>query len=36
LLVVALLYFGLQPHLVLDLSSDTLSTLLNIAKELRP
>ena len=36
LLVVALLYFGLQPHLVLDLSSDTLGELLNIAKELRP
>jgi NADH-quinone oxidoreductase subunit M len=36
LLVVALLYFGLQPHLVLDLSSDTLSTLLDIAKEARP
>jgi NADH-quinone oxidoreductase subunit M len=36
LLVVILLYFGLQPHLVLDLSSDTLSSLLNIAKELRP
>ncbi|MFQ3198277.1 MAG: NADH-quinone oxidoreductase subunit M [Paraglaciecola sp.] len=36
LLVVALLYFGLQPHLVLDLSSDSLSELLNIAQELRP
>jgi NADH-quinone oxidoreductase subunit M len=36
LLVVALLYFGLHPPLILDLISDTLSALLNIATELRP
>lgn len=36
LLVVALFYFGLQPHIVLELSSDTLSSLLTIAKEARP
>lgn len=36
LLVVALFYFGLQPHIVLELSSDTLSSLLAIAKEVRP
>lgn len=36
LLVVALVYFGLQPHVLLELSSDTLSSLMAIAKELRP
>jgi NADH-quinone oxidoreductase subunit M len=36
LLVVALLYFGLQPHIILELGSDTLSSLLEIAKEARP
>ncbi len=35
-LVVALVYFGLQPHLLLELSSDTLSSLIQIAKEARP
>jgi NADH-quinone oxidoreductase subunit M len=36
LLVVALFYFGLQPHIILDLSADTLSSLLSIAKEEKP
>jgi len=36
LLVVALFYFGLQPHIILDLSADTLSSLLSIAKEAKP
>ena len=36
LLVVALFYFGLQPHIILDLSADTLSSLLSIVKEVKP
>lgn len=35
LLVLALLYFGLQPHIILDLSADTLEQLLVIAKGVR-
>lgn len=35
-LVLALIYFGLQPHVILELSEDTLSRLLDIAKEARP
>jgi NADH-quinone oxidoreductase subunit M len=36
LLVVALIYFGLQPHIVLDLSSETISSLMQIAGEAHP
>jgi NADH-quinone oxidoreductase subunit M len=36
LLVVALIYFGLQPHIVLELSSETLSSLMQTAGEVRP
>lgn len=36
LLIVALIYFGLQPHIVLDLSSETIHSLMQIAGEVRP
>ncbi|WP_339901177.1 NADH-quinone oxidoreductase subunit M [Paraglaciecola polaris] len=36
LLILALFYFGLQPHILLELSADTLNNLLEIAKEHRP
>ena len=36
LLVVALIYFGLQPHIVLELSSETISSLMQTAGEVRP
>ena len=35
LLVVALIYFGLQPHIVLELSSEILSSLMQTAREVR-
>jgi NADH-quinone oxidoreductase subunit M len=36
LLVAALIYFGLQPHVVLELSSETVSSLMQTAGEVRP
>ena len=36
LLIVALLYFGLQPHIVLDLSGETITSLMQAAAEARP
>lgn len=36
MLVVALLYFGLQPHILLQLTEDNLANLLTIVKEVRP
>lgn len=36
LLVLALIYFGLQPQVILDWSADTLNSLLAVAKEARP
>jgi NADH-quinone oxidoreductase subunit M len=35
LLVIALIYFGFQPHIVLELSSETISGLMQIAAEAR-
>ena len=36
LLVIALIFFGLQPHIILTLSNDTLTSLMQIAGEVRP